>query len=58
MSISSRSNDSSSMQELQGVIACGTTLVQHFNLDEGPVVLEPDVREYLPDSESAATARK
>lgn len=37
----------------------GTTLVQHFNppssetgLDEGTIVLDPDVRKYFPDSES------
>jgi hypothetical protein len=30
----------------------GTTTVQHFNLPEGAVVLEPDVQEYFPDSES------
>jgi len=30
----------------------GTTLVQHFNLDEGTVVLDPDVGKYFPDSES------
>lgn len=30
----------------------GTTTVQHFNLPEGAVMLEPDVKEYFPDSES------
>jgi hypothetical protein len=30
----------------------GTTTVQHFNLPEGAVMLEPDVQEYFPDSES------
>ncbi len=29
----------------------GTTVVQHFTL-EGAVLLEPDVREYFPDSEA------
>jgi hypothetical protein len=30
----------------------GTTTVQHFTLEEGAVLLEPDVREYFPDSEA------
>jgi hypothetical protein len=30
----------------------GTTLVQHFKLEDGAVMLEPDVRAYFPDSES------
>jgi hypothetical protein len=30
----------------------GTTIVQNFKLDEGAVILEPDVREYFPDAES------
>ncbi|MFL6233846.1 MAG: hypothetical protein ACJ76N_11985 [Thermoanaerobaculia bacterium] len=30
----------------------GTTTVQHFNLPEGAVMLEPDVQEYFPDSEA------
>ncbi len=30
----------------------GTTDVQHFKLEEGAVMLEPDVREYFPDSEA------
>jgi len=30
--------------------ADGTTVVQHFKLEEGTVVLAPDVREYFPDS--------
>jgi len=34
----------------------GTTLVQHFKLEEGTVVLEPDVRRYFPDSEAVNTA--
>ncbi len=32
--------------------ADGTTVVQHFTLEEGTVVLAPDVREYFPDSGS------
>lgn len=34
----------------------GTTLVQHFKLEERTVVLEPDVRKYFPDSEAVNTA--
>ena len=34
----------------------GATTVQHFKLDEGTVMLEPDVREYFPDSEAVNTA--
>jgi histone deacetylase complex regulatory component SIN3 len=30
----------------------GTTAVQRFSLPQGTVVLEPDVQEYFPDSES------
>jgi hypothetical protein len=30
----------------------GTTLVQHFSLEDGAVMLEPDVRAYFPDSEA------
>ena len=30
----------------------GTTVVQNFKLEEGAIVLAPDVREYFPDSES------
>lgn len=36
--------------------ADGATLVQHFTLREGAVVLEPDVREYFPDAESVNAA--
>lgn len=36
--------------------ADGTTLVQHFTLEDGAVMLEPDVREYFPDSEAVNTA--
>lgn len=32
--------------------ADGTTLVQHFKLEDGAVMLEPDVREYFPNSEA------
>ena len=34
----------------------GTTVVQNFNLEEGAVILEPDVREYFPDAESVNKA--
>ena len=34
----------------------GTTSVQHFNLPEGTVLLEPDIQEYFPDSESVNRA--
>ena len=34
----------------------GTTIVQNFNLEEGAVVLAPDVREYFPDAESVNSA--
>jgi len=30
----------------------GTTVVQNFKLEEGAIVLAPDVREYFPDAES------
>jgi hypothetical protein len=30
----------------------GTTVVQHFKLEEGAVVLAPDVRKYFPDSDA------
>ena len=29
--------------------ADGTAIVQHFKLEDGAVILEPDVREYFPD---------
>lgn len=32
--------------------ADGTTSVQYFKLEDGAVMLEPDVREYFPNSES------
>jgi hypothetical protein len=34
----------------------GTTVVEHYTLAEGTVLLQPDVREYFPDSESVNTA--
>jgi hypothetical protein len=34
----------------------GTTAVQYFSLEDGAVMLEPDVREYFSDSESVNQA--
>ena len=34
----------------------GTVLVQNFKLEEGAVVLAPDVREYFPDAQSVNAA--
>ena len=34
----------------------GTTVVKHFELKDGAVMLEPDVRQYFPDSESVNAA--
>lgn len=34
----------------------GSTVVQNFKLEEGAVVLAPDVREYFPDAESVNNA--
>lgn len=34
----------------------GTTVVQHFQLEEGAVVLAPDVREYFSDSDTVNEA--
>ena len=34
----------------------GTTIIQNFKLEEGAVILEPDVREYFPDAESVNNA--
>lgn len=34
----------------------GTTAVQNFKLEDGAVLLEPDVREYFPDAESVNNA--
>ena len=36
--------------------ADGSTTVQYFQLEDGAVLLEPDVREYLPDSEAVNKA--
>lgn len=36
--------------------ANGTSEVQYFTLEEGTVLLEPDVREYFPDSETVNRA--
>jgi hypothetical protein len=30
----------------------GTVSIQHFTLEDGAVLLEPDVRQYFPDSEA------
>lgn len=34
----------------------GTEVINHFTLAEGTILLEPDVREYFPDSESVNEA--
>jgi len=34
----------------------GTTVIQHFKLEEGAVMLAPDVREYFSDSDSVNEA--
>ena len=34
----------------------GTTSVQYFRLEDGAVMLEPDVREYFPNSEAVNRA--
>ena len=36
--------------------ADGTTDVHYFTLEDGAVMLEPDVREYFPDSEAVNKA--
>ncbi len=36
--------------------ADGTTSVQYFRLEDGAVMLEPDVRKYFPDSEAVNRA--
>jgi len=36
--------------------ADGTTVVQHYKLVDGAVVLESDVREYFPDSDAVNNA--
>jgi hypothetical protein len=34
----------------------GSSTAQHFTLEEGAVMLEPDVKEYFPDSEAVNKA--
>ena len=34
----------------------GSTVVRHFKLEDGAVMLEPDVRAYFPDSEAVNSA--
>jgi hypothetical protein len=34
----------------------GTTVIQHFKLEEGAVILAPDVRKYFSDSDSVNEA--
>ncbi len=34
----------------------GTTVINHYKLEKGTVLLEPDVRAYFPDSESVNAA--
>ena len=34
----------------------GTITEQHFTLEDGAVMLEPDIREYFPDSETVNKA--
>lgn len=34
----------------------GTTVIQHFKLEDGAVVLAPDVREYFSDADSVNKA--
>ena len=36
--------------------ANGTTIVKHLRLEEGTVMLQPDVRKYFPDSETVNAA--
>jgi hypothetical protein len=36
--------------------ADGTTVVQHYKIEEGAVMLDPDVREYCPDSDAVNDA--
>jgi hypothetical protein len=36
--------------------ADGTTVVQHYKLEDGTVILEPDVRQYFPDSQAVNAA--
>lgn len=34
----------------------GTTIIQHFKLEDGAVMIEPDVRKYFSDSEAVNKA--
>ena len=34
----------------------GSSVVKHFTLEDGAVMIEPDVREYFPDSEAVNRA--
>ena len=34
----------------------GTTTIHYYQLDEGAVLLDPDVREYFPDAKAVNTA--
>ena len=36
--------------------ADGTTVVQHYKIEDGAVMLDPDVREYFPDSDAVNDA--
>jgi hypothetical protein len=36
--------------------ADGTTVVKHFKIEDGSVILDPDVQAYFPDSESVNRA--
>ncbi|PKO20902.1 MAG: hypothetical protein CVU38_17675 [Chloroflexi bacterium HGW-Chloroflexi-1] len=36
--------------------ADGTTVVQHYKIENGAVMLDPDVREYFPDSNTVNNA--
>ncbi|WP_445634944.1 hypothetical protein NSTC745_06831 [Nostoc sp. DSM 114161] len=36
--------------------ANGTTVIQHFTLEDGAVMLDPDVREYFPNGEAVNQA--
>jgi hypothetical protein len=36
--------------------ADGTTLVHYFTLEDGAIMLEPDVRQYFPDSDAVNRA--
>ncbi len=36
--------------------ADGSSVVQHFKLEEGAVMLDPEVRQYFPDSETVNNA--